>query len=98
MPRRLILAVVCLAIAASILAQPAKRKITVEDFAAFKDVRDVRLSPDGQSIAYTVRERGLKKDENRTHVWRASFDGSRSRQLTFSESGEASPAWWPDGK
>lgn len=98
MPRRLLLALACLAIAASMLAQPVKRKITVEDFAAFKDVRNARISPDGQSIVYTVRQRDLKKDENRTHVWLASYDGSRSRQLTFSESSETSPEWSPDGR
>lgn len=98
MPRRLLLAIVCLAIAASMLAQPVRRKITVDDIAAFKDVRSARISPDGQSVVYTVRQRDLKKDENRTHVWLASYDGSRSRQLTFSESSETSPAWSPDGR
>src|SRR5262249_2793474 len=38
------------------------------------------------------------RHDMRAHIWLVSATGGAPRQLTFSERGESSPAWAPDGK
>jgi len=80
------------------LALPTFAQLVPADFAGLRDVGAPRLSPDGNSIAYTVRQPSLDDDKNHTHIWLASWDGSENRQLTFSKESETSPKWSADGK
>jgi len=73
-------------------------QLAPSDFAGIKDVGAPRLSPDGNWIAYTVKEVSLDDDKNRTHLWLASWDGKENRQLTFGKESETSPKWSHDGK
>jgi dipeptidyl aminopeptidase/acylaminoacyl peptidase len=89
-------------------AQPATHPVTLADLLSIKQVSQAgsqpELSPDGRTILYTVRgwENGSGKDSQRkdarTHVWRVNADGTGQRQVTFSDRGESSAAWSPDGK
>jgi dipeptidyl aminopeptidase/acylaminoacyl peptidase len=38
------------------------------------------------------------KHDMRSHIWLVNASGGAPRQLTFSERGESSPAWSPDGR
>ncbi len=69
-----------------------------EDFAAIHAVGDPQLSPDGNSVAYTVETIVLDKDKRFTHLWLARWDGSENRALTSGETTESHPRWSPDGK
>ncbi len=86
-----------------------KRPMTLEDVMAIKAVGSVTISPDGNSVVYSVREwESASKDktkpgkmESRTHLWlvsTAAGSDNSARQITFGEKGESSPAWSPDGK
>ncbi len=87
---------------ASALAQP--RQVTFEDIMAVKSVSGAVISPDGTKVLFTVRRwespAGKPETHNmRSHVWLVPADGSEPpRQITFSEAGESSPAWSPDGR
>lgn len=76
----------------------APRPLTVEDMSRLREVRDPQCSPDGKSVAYVVSSIDTKEDKSVTHIWIASYDGTRERQVTFSEQGESSPRWSPDGR
>src|SRR3954469_12901876 len=76
----------------------AQRPLTVDDFAAIRDVGNMQLSPDGAWVLYTVKQPNLKEDKNHTHIWMTSWDGAQTMQLTFSDSSESQPRWSPDGK
>src|SRR5581483_3858563 len=80
-----------------LLALPAFAQLTPADFAGIKDVGSPSLSPDGNWIAYTVREISLEDDKSRTHIWLSSWDGQQNRQLTFGKESEGSPQWSHDG-
>jgi dipeptidyl aminopeptidase/acylaminoacyl peptidase len=96
---RLVSSSVCLLIAtASLVAQPARHRLTLDDLSTFHEVRDPQLSPDGQSVAYVVSTIDVRADKTNTHIWLASYDGQSNRQLTFSQDSESSPRWSPDGK
>ena len=101
-------------IVASSAGAQAKRPMTFNDVMDLKNVGTVALSPDGSTIAYTVsgwehpnarpadptKPDTAKGDRHdvRSHIWLVSTSGGAPRQLTFSERGESSPQWSPDGK
>lgn len=86
------------AISASFGQNAGKHPYSLDDFAAFREVADPQLSPDGELVAYTVRAVDASQDKLITHLWMCNWDGSGTRQLTFSKEGESYPRWSPDGK
>src|SRR5437879_13446812 len=89
---------IILIVASAALAQTARHPLKLDDLARFRNVNDPQLSPDGQWIAYTVSTTDVKEDKGSTHIWLASYDGKSDRQITFSNDGEGSARWSPDGK
>jgi len=80
-------------------AQPSgKRKLRPSDIYRLKAINDVRLSPDGKWICYTLSTVDSAKDKRNSDVWMVSWDGQQNIQLTYSPDGESSPRWSPDGK
>jgi dipeptidyl aminopeptidase/acylaminoacyl peptidase len=75
----------------------AQRAVAPEDMFAIKDVGDVRLSPDGARIAYTVTQVDRQKNRYLSHVWIVSASDSTSTQITTGEANDSSPRWSPDG-
>src|SRR5689334_21521734 len=86
-----------LALGAALLAQQ-KRPIKIDDMHAFRDVRDLQISPDGAWVAYTVSTIDTTGDKSDTDVWMASWDGTRQMRMTSSTENENAPRWSPDGK
>src|SRR2546428_13805291 len=84
--------------AISLLAQPARRPLKLDDLARMREVRDPQCSPDGQAVAYVVSAIDVKEDKSNSHVWMIGYDGSHDRQVTSSQDSESSPRWRPDGK
>jgi dipeptidyl aminopeptidase/acylaminoacyl peptidase len=95
---------VTLALLASVAAparaqSPAKRPVEVNDLFRLRTVRDPRVSPDGQWVAYVVSTLDSAKDRGNSDLYMVSWDGSRTLQLTFTPSeGESSPRWSPDNR
>src|SRR5215813_5084726 len=79
-------------------AQSSQRLIKIEDMHAFRDVRDLQLSPDGKWVAYTVANVDSVADKTDTDVWIASWDGARQKRMTSSPDAENAPRWSPDGR
>src|SRR5213595_1935917 len=95
---RIALALVLALAAGPLTAQTAKRPISLDDLAKFRAVGDPQVSPDGKWVAYTVETVDTKEDKGSTHIWMVGCDGANDRQITFSNDGESSPRWSPDGK
>lgn len=81
-----------------VLWAQSERGFAVDDLLKVHRVSDPQLSPDGKWIAYTVGVPDLEKNKVVSHLWLVSTQGGESKQLTFSEKGESSPRWSPDGK
>jgi dipeptidyl aminopeptidase/acylaminoacyl peptidase len=98
--RKKLLFVVSLVFVAALagFAQSARRPLKLDDLARFRNVGDPQISPDGQSIAYTVATIDTKEDKSNTHIWLVAYDGTNDRQITFSNDSENAPRWSPDGK
>jgi dipeptidyl aminopeptidase/acylaminoacyl peptidase len=60
---------------------------------------DPRVSPDGQTVAFTVTTVDLDANEYRSSIWTASVDASSPpRQFTSGEHKDTVPRWSPDGQ
>ena len=92
------LAALALAPAPAPAATAARRPMALDDLAALRDVGDPQVSPEGDWVAYTVRTTDLKEDRRTTNLWMTSWDGSRTRQLTFTREGESAPRFSPEGR
>ena len=79
-------------------AAEKRRTLVVADLNAVKHVSAPQISPDGNSVAYTVTEIDAKADVSRSDIWITRWDGSKTVQLTSTPQCEHSPRWSPDGK
>src|SRR5215471_10522722 len=84
--------------AAALLSAQSRRPVKVEDMHAFRDVRDIQVSPEGKWVAYTVSSVDTSADKSDTDIWMASWDGTQQLRVTSSPDGENAPRWSPDGK
>ena len=73
-------------------------KLTLANYNSIPRVTGMVLSPDGRRAVLTVQT--LNPDSTRfvTSLWEVTTDGEHEpRRLTFSEKGETSPSFLPDG-
>ncbi len=77
---------------------PDKRNITVDDFFKIAKVREPRISPEGNWVAYSVSESNLKDDKSETRVWMVPAGGGEALAMTGKGSSASHPRWSPDGK
>ena len=91
---------ICLSISVSLVGaeNDNKRLLTAEDFFALKQVGSPRISPEGDWIAYTVRETDLEEDSSETRIWMVSTDGEKLLAMTGVGSSASAPQWSPDGQ
>jgi dipeptidyl aminopeptidase/acylaminoacyl peptidase len=81
------------------LAWSQRRGMTAEDYLAFETLGVPEISPDGQSVAYTVTTIDTKVNRRKSEIFIAAMDGSRTGTLFAGESASSSSARWsPDGK
>ncbi len=61
-------------------------------------VAEIRVSPDGKTIAFATNYTGKEDDDKKFDIWAVSVEDSRAWQVTRRPGGERSPRWSPDGK
>src|SRR6476646_2174722 len=77
--------------------QPADTP-TIDQLIALKRVGSPVISPNGQWIAYTVRETNWDENNSHTEIWLADVKAGDVRQLTSNaKKSSTAPAWSPDG-
>ena len=70
-----------------------------DDLYALRVPSDLRLSPDGRWICFSVKAAAPGKDGHREALWLVPSDGSAPpRQLTLGAKTDTSPRWSPDGR
>ena len=101
MKRRILLLFILLLFSSTSL-QAQKRAFTIEDLYRVKNISDLHVSPDGQTIVFTVTTSDLSRARRNSHIWAldigGNVDGQNPRQLTTSDKSESSPLFSPDGR
>ncbi|MED5546657.1 MAG: S9 family peptidase [Pseudomonadota bacterium] len=73
--------------------------ISPEDIVGLKDMREIAMSPDGQSILYTVTDQIATAGSPRQSIWLVPTDGRRPAKLLAGAKGiSTSPQWGPHGQ
>lgn len=75
-----------------------KRPVAIDDITKIKFVRSPALSPDEETVVFTVTTIPEDRKKYNFHLWRCRIDGSELRQLTYGDRSDSSPACSPDGK
>src|SRR2546426_286257 len=70
---------------------------SVHDMLAMDRISDPRVSPDGQSVAFTVRVTDLEANKGRSGIWIAPTAGGAARRLMSHEANDTQARWSPDG-
>src|SRR5438045_3869536 len=70
---------------------------SVDQILSLKRAGSPEISPDGQRVAYTVRQTNWDDNAYDTQIWLADVATGASRQLTRAKKSSQSPAWSPDG-
>jgi dipeptidyl aminopeptidase/acylaminoacyl peptidase len=74
------------------------RQLTAEDVATYEIPHQLRISPDGRSIVYSLRS-GWSDGRPLSAIWLVPLDGCvRPKQLTSGDASDFDPQWSPDGR
>jgi dipeptidyl aminopeptidase/acylaminoacyl peptidase len=76
---------------------PNPRPLTFDDFWRLRQISDVQLSPDGNSVAYGVAQFSPDDNKTRSAIWLGNLEDGTTRQLTAGEAADTQPAWSADG-
>lgn len=79
------------------MASRQKRSITAEDLYKLEVLSDIRISPDGGSVVYTVQRVDAKTEKKYSNLWLAPVNGAAAHQFTYGDQNDNHPRWSPDG-
>lgn len=84
----------------SLANQPINEtKVTPELLWKFGRIGEVKLSPDGKTVVYTVTRYSISANKGYTEIYSIPVAGGESKRLTsFAGAAESNPRWTPDGK
>ena len=74
------------------------RSITIEDLYQFKFLSKLRISPDGERVAFVVTTIDERKYEYRSSIWMVPSGGGEAKRFTYGPGNAHSPSWSPDGR
>ncbi len=75
-----------------------KRKLTAEDLFRIRVPQSADISPDGESIVYSVKLMDPKKNRYTHQLFKVPSKGGRPVPLTRGKANDTQPVWSPDGK
>jgi dipeptidyl aminopeptidase/acylaminoacyl peptidase len=93
----LLLSVALVAALCSAQTSSSKTRLTPEQAISLRRLHDLRTSPDGTRVAFTLVE-PAKGTEHHSHIWIYFPTLRELRQFTNSNKTESHPRWSPDGK
>jgi Tol biopolymer transport system component len=71
-----------------------RRPVTAEDLAAIAVIDRPRLSPDGESVAFTLTRTDREARSYRSAIWIVPYAGGDARRTTR----DRGASWSPDGR
>ena len=84
-------------VAAAQSTTPASSPLTPQQAVSVRRLREVRWSPEGSRVAFTVTEPPKGPDQQK-HIWIYTSASHELKQFTNSGKTESQPRWSPDGK
>ena len=98
MKRLVILTIISLLAFTSVALAQTGGPFTIEDMMKVRRVADPRVSPDGNSVAFTIGDVNFDGNRVVNHIYVVSLAGGSPKQLTSGDKSASAPRWSPDGK
>ncbi len=83
---------------AAALAAVPHRPISAEAIYELRQITALEVSPDGKTLAYTIRRADKKEDAFRYELWLSGADGQNARRVCRTVDDCTDPKFSPDGK
>ena len=97
-PRLRVVAIACgVVLAAGNASTQAPSGPSIDDVINLKRVGSPAISPNGQQVAYTIRETNWDENAYETEIWLGDAATGQSRQLTSARKSSTQPAFSRDG-
>lgn len=75
------------------------RPFSVHDLVMMDRISDPRLSPNGNYLAFVVRETNLEENKGQTGIWLLDLSTAEApRRLSTDHASDSAPRWSPDGQ
>jgi dipeptidyl aminopeptidase/acylaminoacyl peptidase len=74
-----------------------KRTIKAQDLYNFQLISDVRLSPDGEQVIYSLQRVDQETEKKYSNLWIVPSGGGEARAFTTGDQNDTQPRWSPDG-
>src|SRR5829696_5234354 len=84
-------------LAVSNVSTQAPSAPSIDDVINLKRVGSPAISPNGQQVAYTIRETNWDDNAYETEIWIGDAATGTSRQVTNARKSSSQPAFSPDG-
>ncbi|GMR14632.1 MAG: S9 family peptidase [Gammaproteobacteria bacterium] len=79
-------------------ADQVRRPIMLADLDSVRSVTDLRISADGEQVAYTVQSVNKANDSQQWAVWVLDWDSGASKNISAELASAWSARWSPDGR
>jgi dipeptidyl aminopeptidase/acylaminoacyl peptidase len=79
------------------MAMRKKRSITARDLYNLEIISDVRISPSGDYIVYTLQRVDKKTEKKYSNLWMVPTNGGKPYQFTYGDQQDTQPRWSPEG-
>ena len=70
----------------------------VRDLWEMERLSDLQVAPDGEHLAFVLRNTDFAGNKGQLDIWTVRVDGREHRRLTAHEAADQTPRWSPDGK
>ena len=97
---RIVVSIVALVLVAVTAQTHAAQPFTIHDLVRIKRLSDPQVSPNGQYVAFTLRETDIDANKGRTDLWLLDLNQTNAtpRRLTQHASNDSNPRWSRDGR
>ncbi len=85
-------------LAASPFLSAQKKMLDAEAIWKIQRIGEPAISPDGKTVAFTVRKYDLEMNTSTRHIYVVALDGGVPKQITSEGSVNERPKWTPDSK
>lgn len=75
-----------------------QKKITAKDLYKLQLITTCALSPDGQTVVYSLQWVDEQTEKKHANLWAIKTDTGKIRQITFGNQSDTNPKWSPNGK
>jgi len=93
-----LISILLVGLANPVSAEQVRRLLSSADLNAVRAVSDVRITPDGHTVAFSVGSVNTANDSREWAVWISDWNSGRSRKISAQHVSAYSARWSPDGR